>query len=117
MAERPPNRQRQPKRRDAGNHPPKRPAKAQPRKARKAPTRPPRVQSPSVQPPANPGTRWLTIRDAAIVLSVPANNLRRTLERHAQSVADGGTEAEIDGLRARKFGRQWRVMLGNAWQI
>ena len=61
--------------------------------------------------------RWLTVRDAASVLSVSPDALRRAFERHARSAPDGGTEAEVDGVRARKFGRQWRVMLGNAWQI
>jgi hypothetical protein len=60
--------------------------------------------------------RWLTVRDAPAILSVRPETLRRSLERHARAVSDGGTEAHIDGLRARKFARHWRVMLGEAWQ-
>jgi hypothetical protein len=59
--------------------------------------------------------RWFTVRDAASALAITPDALRRSLERHATLAHDGGTEAHIDGLRARKFGRLWRVQLGAAW--
>ena len=63
-----------------------------------------------------PARRWVTVRDAAEFLSMRPDALRRSFERHAQAARDGGIEANIDGLKARKFGRHWRVMLGEAWQ-
>ncbi|MBZ0116714.1 MAG: hypothetical protein K8H88_06960 [Sandaracinaceae bacterium] len=42
-------------------------------------------------------------------------SLRRTIERHARRAPDGGTEASFDGIRARKLGRTWRVLLGERW--
>lgn len=59
--------------------------------------------------------RWYTPRDAAALLSVSPEALRKRLERHAFAAADGGTEAQIDGVRGRKFGNQWRVALGPSW--
>ena len=61
--------------------------------------------------------RWLPVRSAAELLSVNPDALRRRIERHAQRARDGGTEANIDGVRARKFGRHWRVQLGAAWNL
>jgi hypothetical protein len=58
---------------------------------------------------------WYTVPDAAGFLSVSADGLRKRLERHAFAASDGGTEAQIDGVRGRKFGNQWRVALGPRW--
>jgi hypothetical protein len=63
----------------------------------------------------HPAARWLTVRDAAPLLSMSPDALRRSLERYAVRAPDGGIEANIDGLRARKLGRLWRVMLAGAW--
>jgi hypothetical protein len=62
-----------------------------------------------------PRARWLTVRDAGALLSVTPGALRRSLERRAVRAPDGGTEADIDGVRGRKFGRLWRVMLTSRW--
>ena len=62
-----------------------------------------------------PAVRWLTVRDAAVALSMTPDALRRALERHATRVPDGGVEALMDGVRGRKLGRLWRVQLGEAW--
>jgi hypothetical protein len=43
--------------------------------------------------------------------------LRKTLERRAVRAADGATEAALDGVRARKFGRLWRVRFSEAWGL
>ena len=59
--------------------------------------------------------RWHTLRDAAEILAVSPDALRKQLERRVQRAADGGTEASIDGVRGRKFGVRWRVCLGQAW--
>lgn len=59
--------------------------------------------------------RWISLPSAADVLGLTADALRKTLDRRARKVADGGVEAEIDGVRARKLGRLWRVALGPAW--
>lgn len=59
--------------------------------------------------------RWLGIREAAERLSMTEEALRRTLERHAVRAPDGVTEAEINGVRGRKFGRLWRVRFSERW--
>lgn len=59
--------------------------------------------------------RWYTLREAAELLSFSAAALRRRLERRARRAADGGKEAVIDGVRARKLGNRWRVTFASAW--
>lgn len=59
--------------------------------------------------------RWYALRDAATILSVTPSALRKQLERRAVQTADGGVEAHIDGVRARKFANRWRVLFGRAW--
>jgi hypothetical protein len=54
-------------------------------------------------------------RDAAAVLGVSSGALRKLFERRALRASDGGTEAELDGVRARKFAGRWRVSFGEAW--
>lgn len=60
---------------------------------------------------------WLSITNAAELLDVRPEALRRRIERAARLAADGVMEAEVDGVRARKLGRSWRVHLGSGWQI
>ena len=60
---------------------------------------------------------WLRIEVAAQVLDITPSALRRALERAAHRAADGGTEAHLDGVRGRKLGRRWRVLLGPAWAL
>jgi len=60
-------------------------------------------------------TRWYTLRDAAGMLGFSPGALRKLFERRAVRVPDGGTEAQLDGVRARKFANRWRVALGPAW--
>lgn len=62
------------------------------------------------------GNRWLAVRDAAELLSVTPAALRRTIERNAKRLRSGHVEANIDGVRARKFGRLWRVRLCDGWE-
>lgn len=59
--------------------------------------------------------RWMTIASASEILDLSPEALRRTLERHAVRAPDGGTEANVDGVRARKFGRLWRVQFSERW--
>lgn len=63
---------------------------------------------------AQPG-KWFTLIDAAERLSLNPDALRRQLERNAVRAKDGGTEAHIDGVRARKFANRWRVSFGESW--
>ncbi len=59
--------------------------------------------------------RWVSLQLAADFLGMSAAALRKSLDRRAVRVADGGVEAELDGVRARKLGRLWRVSLSAAW--
>lgn len=60
-------------------------------------------------------TRWYTLRDAAVMLGFSPGALRKLFERRAIRAADGGTEVQLDGVRARKFANRWRVAFGPAW--
>jgi hypothetical protein len=64
--------------------------------------------------PAQPRC-WMAVRAAAAILDMRPEALRRTLERRAVRAPDGGTEASLDGVRARKFGRTWRVLFSDRW--
>lgn len=59
--------------------------------------------------------RWFPLRDAAAALGVTPGALRKLLERHAAKAADGGVEARIDGIRARKLTNRWRVSFSKPW--
>ena len=59
--------------------------------------------------------RWYPLRDAAVILAVSPEALRRKFERRVQRATDGVLEARVDGIRARKFGNHWRVSFGKAW--
>ncbi|MEB2314327.1 MAG: hypothetical protein OZ928_20980 [Polyangiaceae bacterium] len=61
--------------------------------------------------------RWLRVREAAELLSMSEEALRRALERRAIRASDGGIEADYDGIRGRKLGRTWRVCLSERWQL
>jgi len=61
------------------------------------------------------GARWVSLERAAGHLGMTAAALRKSLERRAVRAADGATEAALDGVRARKFGRSWRVRFSEAW--
>ncbi|MDI1484839.1 hypothetical protein [Polyangium sp. y55x31] len=60
---------------------------------------------------------WVPLDRAAAHLGMNVGALRKTLERRAMRAADGGTEASVDGVRARKFGRIWRVRFSEAWGV
>ena len=62
-----------------------------------------------------PPARWTSVDVAAEFLGTTATALRRTLERRVLRAADGGIEANGDGVRARKFGRLWRVQFSASW--
>lgn len=49
------------------------------------------------------------------MLGTSPDALRRMLERRAVKAADGGIEADVNGVRGRKLGRIWRVRLSEAW--
>jgi len=58
---------------------------------------------------------WVSLERAALHLGMGAAALRKALERRAVRAADGVTEAELDGVHARKFGRLWRVRFSERW--
>jgi hypothetical protein len=58
--------------------------------------------------------RWVSIIRVAEQLDATPKSIRTRLEKAARRGADGVIEAEVDGLRARKLGRVWKVQLG-AW--
>lgn len=60
---------------------------------------------------------WVSLERAAAHLGMGAEALRKALERRAIRADDGGTEAALDGVRARKFGRLWRVRFSEAWGL
>ncbi len=60
--------------------------------------------------------QWYALRQAAAILSVSPEALRKQFERKARLAGDGGTEAHVDGVRARKFANRWRVSFGDAWR-
>jgi hypothetical protein len=55
------------------------------------------------------------VKAAAEYLDMSPDALRQTLERHAVRAPDGGVEANVDGVRARKFGRLWRIQFSSRW--
>lgn len=58
---------------------------------------------------------WISLEVAANVLGITSDALRKSIDRRAKKVPDGGIEAHVDGLRARKFGRRWKVQRDGAW--
>ena len=65
---------------------------------------------------AAPGP-WVSLERAAVHLGMSAAALRKALERRAARAADGVTEATLDGVQARKFGRLWRVRFSERWGL
>ena len=59
--------------------------------------------------------RWMSIREAAKLVGYGEVSFRRLIERHARKGTDGTIASSIDGVRARKLGRTWRVQLGEGW--
>lgn len=59
--------------------------------------------------------RWISIHAAADVLGMTPGALRKIFERKARKAHDGIVEADVNGVRARKLGRLWRVTLSAAW--
>jgi hypothetical protein len=73
------------------------------------------ARSRSPKPATLSAPRWTSIAAAAAVLGLTPEALRKQLERRAVRAPDGGIEADLDGVRARKLGRTWRVTLGIRW--
>lgn len=59
--------------------------------------------------------QWTSLPAAAEALGLHVLTLRRAVERNARKAPDGAVEANFDGVRARKFGRCWRVSVGAGW--
>jgi hypothetical protein len=62
-----------------------------------------------------PAIHWISLQSAADVLGMTPGALRKILERNAHRAHDGVTEADFNGVRARKLGRLWRVTLSSSW--
>lgn len=62
-----------------------------------------------------PSPAWRGVESAAALLGVPPRTLRRALDRNAKRAEGGAVTSETDGVRARKFGRLWRVWLDPGW--
>jgi hypothetical protein len=58
---------------------------------------------------------WMRIDEAARILAVRVVTLRRAIDRNARRDSTGCIDAAFDGVRARKLGRHWRVLLDPCW--
>ena len=67
----------------------------------------------SDRPPAS----WLRVEEAAQILGVAVITFRRAIDRPARRDGAGRIFSEFDGVRARKLGRQWRVLLDPCWSV
>ena len=61
-------------------------------------------------------TQWLTVATASARLDMRPGALRRALERRARRGVEGATEANFDGIYAKKLGRIWRVRFSDDWE-
>jgi len=59
---------------------------------------------------------WISLLRAAEALDEDVESLRKKLQRASRKADDGVVEAEIDGVRARKFGRVWKVRMSDGWR-
>jgi hypothetical protein len=60
--------------------------------------------------------RWVGLQKATEILGEPSPKaLRKKFDRASKRTQDGGVEANVSGVRARKFGRMWKVQLSAAW--
>lgn len=58
---------------------------------------------------------WVSLVRAAQYLGESPASLRKKIERAARRGSDGVVEAEFDGIRARKLGRNWKVRMSDDW--
>jgi len=52
---------------------------------------------------------WIKVNEAAKRLSCAPKTLRRRLSAAARYERDGTVASKVDGIVARKLGREWRV--------
>lgn len=90
------------------------PRSSEPRPADDLPAPPPSPPRVTSSPRWAKG-KWVNVNAAADLLGFGVVSFRRLLERHARRAPDGGIEAVLDGVRARKIGRTWRVQLSSRW--
>ncbi len=64
---------------------------------------------------ASQPTKWISLASAAEILGEPEESLRKKLARASRRGSDGVTEAMVDGVRARKLGRNWKIHLSPGW--
>lgn len=58
---------------------------------------------------------WVSLARAAQFLGESPESLRKKLVRASRKTADGVVEAEFDGIKARKLGRNWKVRFSSGW--
>jgi len=58
---------------------------------------------------------WMGLDRAAAIIGAEVVTLRRAVERNSRRTPSGTIEAAFDGVRARKFGRKWKVTLDASW--
>ncbi len=59
--------------------------------------------------------RWLSLPRAADYLDESPTGLRKKLDRAASVDELGVIHATLPGLRARKLGKLWKVLLDEGW--
>ena len=85
--------------------------------APRVPTKPKQAKKLQPRPSSLRMAQWTSIEVAADRLGLPsAEALRKKLDRHVFVASDGVVESYIDGVRGRKFGKSWRVMLSEHWE-
>jgi len=58
---------------------------------------------------------WVSLPTAAEHLGESQTGLRKKLDRASKLGEDGVVEAHLEGLRARKFGKLWKIRLDRGW--
>lgn len=65
--------------------------------------------------PVSIRSQWMTVEEAAAIISVSAIRLRRNIQRHARRMPGGLVVSATDGVHARKLGSKWQVALDSMW--
>jgi len=82
----------------------------------KVSTKPKRTNKLQPHPTSVRKAHWTSIEVAADRLGLTPEALRKKLDRRVFKASDGVVESQLDGVRARKFGHSWRVMLSEHWE-
>ena len=58
---------------------------------------------------------WVSLARAAEILDESPSGLRKKLDRASSRDEHGLVHAELAGLKARKFGKLWKIRLDRGW--